>query len=338
LQQIAQINGRLEGDPEPDSAAATLEDQRDQAVTQLTQLMNVTVVQNPNNQVSIFTGSGQQLVGGAQASQLNFDNAGTLSATSSWSADPSQDSAGTITLTAPGGSTTDLIASGAIRSGQLAALLQMRDTTLPQAQNQLDEFANQMAQALSNVTTSGTAVTAGAQSGFKVDISGVLPGNSVQLTYTDSGNTAHTIDIVSLGAGGSLPLQNSPSNPNDETIGIDFSGGLNSVVSQLNAAFGSVLQFSNAGGTLQVLNAGAATNVNALSATSTVTATHRCRCSPTAATRLPERSRRPARRPPASPAASPSIRRWLLRPRAWSHTPPARRPAIRPGPISSCSN
>ena len=271
LQQIAQINGKLEGTTQLDSAAAALEDQRGQAVTQLAQLMNVTVIQNPDNQVSIFTGTGQQLVGGPQASQLSFDNTGTLSANSLWNADPTKDSAGTITVTAPGGQPTDLIASGAIRSGQLAALLQMRDTTLPQAQNQLDEFANQMAQTLSNVTTSGTAVTVGAQSGFKVDIGGVLPGNSVQLTYTDAGNTAHTITIVSLAAGGSLPLQNSPSNPNNQTIGIDFSGGINSVVSQLNAAFGSVLQFANAGGTLQVLNAGA-TTVNALSATATVTA------------------------------------------------------------------
>ena len=272
LQQIAKINGKLEGTTQLDSAAATLEDQRDQAVTQLAQLMNVTVVKNSDNQLSIFTGTGQQLVGGPQASQLAFDNAGTMSATSLWSADPNKDTAGTITLTAPSGPSTDLIASGAIRSGQLAALLQMRDGTLTQAQNQLDEFANQMAQTLSNVTTGGTAVTAGAQSGFKVDISGVLPGNSVQLTYTDAGNTAHTLTIVSLAAGGSLPLQNSQANPNDQTIGIDFSGGINAVVSQLNASFGSVLQFSNAGGTLQVLNAGASTTVNALSATSTVTA------------------------------------------------------------------
>ena len=272
LQQIAQINGKLEGTTQLDSAAAALEDQRGQAVTQLAQLMNVTIVQNPDNQVSVFTGTGQQLVGGPQASQLSFDNAGTLSATSLWNADPSQDNAGTITVTTPGGPSTDLIASGAIRSGQLAALLQMRDATLPQAQSQLDEFANQMAQALSNVTTSGTAVTAGAQSGFKVDISGVLPGNSVQLTYTDAGNTAHTVTIVSLAAGGSLPLQNSPSNPNNQTIGIDFSGGINGVVSQLNAAFGSALQFSNAGGMLQVLNAGATSTVNALAATATATA------------------------------------------------------------------
>jgi flagellar hook-associated protein 1 FlgK len=271
LQQIAQINGKLEGTTRLDSAAAALEDQRGQAVTQLAQLMNVTIVQNPDNQLSVFTGTGQQLVGGPQASQLSFNNAGTLSATSAWNADPNQDSAGTITLTTPGGPSTDLIASGAIRSGQLAALLQMRDSTLPQAQTQLDEFANQMAQALSNVTTSGTAVTAGTQSGFKVAIGSVLPGNSVQVTYTDATNTAHTVSIVSLAAGGSLPLQNSAANPNNQTIGIDFSGGINSVVSQLNAAFGSALQFANAGGMLQVLNAGASTTVNALSATATAT-------------------------------------------------------------------
>ena len=44
LQQIAQINLQLEAAP-PDAASATLEDQRDQDVTQLSQLMNVRVVQ-----------------------------------------------------------------------------------------------------------------------------------------------------------------------------------------------------------------------------------------------------------------------------------------------------
>ena len=254
LQQIAQINGQLAGGSQTDSAAATLEDQRDQDVTQLAQLMNVRVVQNPDNQISIFTGTGQQLVSGVQASQLAFNNVGTLSATALWSANPSQDDAGTITLTSPGGTTTDLIANNAIQSGEIAAYLQMRDSILPQAQNQLDELANQMSQALSNQTTSGTPAAAGPQTGYSVDVGGVLPGNSVQLTYTDSGNTQHTITIVSLGQGGSLPLQTSPSNPNGQIIGVDFSGGLSSVVTQLNAAFGSNLQFSNpSAGTLQVV-------------------------------------------------------------------------------------
>ena len=172
--------------------------------------MNVTVAQNPNNQISVFTGTGQQLVAGPQASQLQFNNAGTLTATALWSANPSQDGGGTITLVSPSGSTTDLIATNALQSGKLGAYVQMRDNILPQAQTQLDELANQMSQALSNQTTNGTAVTVGSQSGFSVDVGSVLPGNSLQLTYTDSGNVQHTITIVSLGAGGTLPAQDTP--------------------------------------------------------------------------------------------------------------------------------
>jgi flagellar hook-associated protein 1 FlgK len=273
LQQIAQINLQLQSSSAADSSTATLEDQRDQDIAQLTKLMNVNVVRNSGNQISIFTSTGQQLVGGAQASQLNFDNAGALSATSLWSADPSQDGAGTITLVAPGGTTTDLIASKAIQSGEIGAYIQMRDSVLPQAQNQLDELANQMSQALSNQTTSGTSVSSGPQSGYSVDTASLLPGNSVQLSYTDTSNVQHTVTIVSLGAGGTLPLQTSPPGSNDQVIGVDFSAGMSSVVAQLNTAFGSSLQFSNPSGTvLQVLNAPSTTNVvNSLSATSTLT-------------------------------------------------------------------
>jgi flagellar hook-associated protein 1 FlgK len=269
LQQIAQINQELVA-ASPDTSTATLEDQRDQDITQLTQLMNVNVVQNADNQVSVFTGNGQQLVAGVHASQLSFSNVGALSATSLWSANPSQDGVGTITLTSPGGSSTDLVATGAIQSGEIGAYLQMRDTILPQAQNQLDELANQMSQALSNQTTAGTPAGSGSQTGYSVGIGGIIPGNSLQLTYTDASNNQHTITIVSLGAGATLPLQ--PANSNNQTIGVDFSGGINSVVSQLNTALGTNLQFSNSSGALQVVNASSSGNVvNSLSATATVT-------------------------------------------------------------------
>ena len=69
LQQIAQINQQLIA-ASPDSSTATLEDQRDQDITQLSQLMNVNVVQGSNNQISVFTGTGQQLVASNQAAQL----------------------------------------------------------------------------------------------------------------------------------------------------------------------------------------------------------------------------------------------------------------------------
>ena len=127
-----------------------------------------------------------------------------------WSANPGQDGAGTIAVVSPSGSQTDLIADNAIQSGQIGAYLQMRDNILPQAQTQLDELANQMSQALSNQTTSGTAVTSGSQSGFSVDVGGVLPGNTLQLTYTGAGNTQHTVTIVALGQGQTLPQQSAP--------------------------------------------------------------------------------------------------------------------------------
>ena len=269
LQQIGQINQQLEAGTQ-DTPTATLEDQRDQDITQLSQLMNIRVVQNPGNQISIFTGSGQQLVAGQLASQITFNNAGTPSATAQWSANPSQDAVGTITLTSPGGTTTDLVADKGIQSGEIGAYLQMRDTILPQAQAQLDEMANQMSQALSNQTTTGTPAGSGSQTGFQVGIGGMTAGNSLQLSYTDSGNAVHTITVVALGQGGTLPQQTA--NANNQVVGLDFSGGINSVVAQLNAALGSNLQFSNASGALQVVNANGSGNVvNSLSATSTVT-------------------------------------------------------------------
>jgi flagellar hook-associated protein 1 FlgK len=271
MQQIAQINRELAASTTQDSATAALEDQRDQAITQLSQLMNIKVVATGNNQVAVFTGSGTQLVG-TQASTLSFDGRGALSATSVWSADPSKRGVGTITLTSPSGDTTDLIANKSIQSGQIAAYLEMRDQILPQAQSQIDQLATQVSQTLSNQTTAGTAVTSGAQAGFTVDVGGLLPGNSAQITYTDAANVHHTVTIVRVDDPSALPLPNNPATPNDQTIGVNFTGGMGSVVSQLNAALGTNLQFSNPSGTtLQVLNATPAVTVNALSATATAT-------------------------------------------------------------------
>jgi flagellar hook-associated protein 1 len=270
MQQIAQINQQLAGSTAQDATAATLEDQRDQAITQLSQLMNIKVVQSGNNQVAVFTGSGTQLVG-TQAGTLSFGAVGALSPNLSWNADPSKDGVGTITLTSPGGNTTDLIANKSIQSGQIAAYLQMRDQILPQAQGQLDTLASQMAQALSNQTTAGTPVSVGAQSGFGVDVGNLLPGNSAQITYTDAANVQHTVTIVRVDDPAALPLP-SPSNPNRQVIGVNFTGGMGSVVAQLNTALGTQLQFSNpAGTTLQALNATPSVALGSMSATATTT-------------------------------------------------------------------
>src|ERR1700744_1262838 len=157
MSQIASINTQLQGLSPTDPAAATLEDQRDTAINQLSQLMDVNVTTDGSNQVSIFTNTGVQLVGGSQASTFNFNSPGTLTATSLYSTNPSQSGVGTLSITLPNGSSMDVVANNVISSGQIAADLTLRDTTLVQAQAQVDQMAATLASSLSDQTTAGTA-------------------------------------------------------------------------------------------------------------------------------------------------------------------------------------
>ncbi len=275
MQQIARINQQLATSHSSDGTAAALLDQRDQHIDQLSQLMDISVSQDDYNQVRIFTGTGIQLVG-LQASQLSFNPQGTMTPNTLWNADPSKGNLGTITLVSAGGGGLDMIANKAIRSGQIAALVDMRDNVLPQAQTQLDEIAAALAKALSDKTTAGSAVTAGAQTGFQVDVGGLSSGNTIRLAYTDTAtNTQYKFTIVGVDDPNVLPLKDTLSaDPNDQVIGIDLTGGIASIVSQLNAKFNGKIQFSNpAGTTLRVLDDGAPnkSNVDMLSATRTVT-------------------------------------------------------------------
>ena len=271
MQQIVNLNTQLQSGNTSDAAAAALKDQRDQYVDQLSQLMDIRVIDNGNNQIQVFTNSGVQLVG-AEASTLSFNPQGTVTPNTQWDADPTKSNLGTLTLHFPNGGSLNLIQTNSIRSGTIAGYLELRDKTLVQAQTQLDQFAANMSSLLSDKTTAGTAVSSGASNGFDLDLSGLQTGNVIHLTYTDVGNVQHQLSLVRVDDPSVLPLSNNATtDPNDQVIGIDFSAGMASVTSQLNAALGSAgLQFSNTGSTLRVLDNGIGTaTVNAASVTST---------------------------------------------------------------------
>jgi flagellar hook-associated protein 1 FlgK len=276
MQQIARINGQLGSARPGEGTTAALLDERDAYVQQLAQLMDVRTVENEFHQVAVFTNSGIQMVG-TEASRLAFDPQGTMTPNSTWSADPTQRTVGTIKLISPTGGDMDLIANKAIRSGEIAAFLEMRDDVLVQAQAQMDALAAGMAQALSDRTINGTAATSGAQAGFAIDVAGLSAGNVIRVTYTDkTTNTQRVISIVRVDDPAALPLSNADTaDPNDRVIGINFSGGLASVVAQLNSALGPTgLQASNpVGTTLRILDDGAGNrvDVDSLTATQTVT-------------------------------------------------------------------
>jgi flagellar hook-associated protein 1 len=280
LNQIASINQQLQGLSANDPSAATLEDQRDDAINNLAGLMDVNAVTNGANQVSILTNTGVQLVSGSQASQFSFTSPGTLGPTSLYSANPAQNGVGSLTVKLPNGASIDVVANNVISSGRIAADLQLRDQTLVQAQNQVDQFAATLSSSLSDQTTPGTPVTPSASSplsGFTLNLSNLQAGNSINLTYTNSAGQQQQVQIEAVTDPHALPLS-SPSGVSPQVIGVDISGGINSIVSQLNAALGQThLQFSNSSGNpsgnvLQVA-ANPADNVTVNSASTTTTTT-----------------------------------------------------------------
>jgi flagellar hook-associated protein 1 FlgK len=270
LQQIANINTQVAGMP-ANAAAASLLDQRDAAIDQLAKLMDIRVVPGNGNEVDVFTSSGLQLAG-KMASTLSFNSHGTLIANSQWNADPTKSGVVTITLTGPSGGTTDLVATNAIRSGQIGAYLAMRDRILPQAQSQLDQVAGVMSSALSDYTTNGSPAAAGGQSGFDIGVGNLIAGNTVTVSYTVAPGTSRTLTIEEVKDPAALPLPSA--DPNHPVVGIDFSGGMAAAVGQLNALFTGQLQFSNPSGTtLRVLDGGAGSGVTVNAVTSTTTQT-----------------------------------------------------------------
>jgi flagellar hook-associated protein 1 len=249
MKQIATINNQLAANPNggtsTDSSTAALLDQRDQYVTQLSELMDVRVTTNGANQITVFTGSGVQLVG-QEAATLSFNAQGTVTPNTVWDSNASKSTLGSVTVSFANGGSIDLTASGGIKSGKIAAYTELRDKTLVEAQSQLDQFAASISSALSDKTTAAavTQPTAGTQAAA-IDASGMNSGNVVHLTYTDSANVQHQISIVRVDDPSVLPLSNSvTADPNDQVYGIDFSGSPASVIAQLNTALNGKLTFS----------------------------------------------------------------------------------------------
>jgi len=246
MQKVADINTKLQGLSANDPSAATLMDQRDQAINTLSKYVDVRVTTDGSNQANIYTTTGIQLVGAGLASQFSFASTGALSATSLYNSDPAKSGVGALTIKLPNGSQLDVVANNVVSSGQIAADLKLRDRTLVQAQTQLDQLAATMSSALSDKTTAGSTVS-GPPAGFDLDLAGAQPGNTVNITYTDTAtNTQRQITLVNVTDPAALPLQNA-TNANPMRIGVNFSGGMGAIASALNTALsGTHLSFAAA--------------------------------------------------------------------------------------------
>ena len=196
LAQLAKLNTRIVATSAEDPSRPDLEDQRDQALNSLSGLIDINAVAQSDGSVSVLTGSGVTLLDRSNAATLSFNARGTLSANALYATDPAKSGVGTIVATTPGGGQIDLIASGAIRSGSIAAAVELRDTVLPQAQRQLDDLAAGLSRAMSDRLATGVPAQDGTKAGFDIDLTGLSAGNAITLTVQDGSGTQRNLVLM----------------------------------------------------------------------------------------------------------------------------------------------
>ena len=251
MAQIAIINNQLQNSGQTDASTAALLDQRDQYINQLSQLMDIRVhhqQSEPGDRLHQFRRAAGRHRGGAADLQC----AGHGDAQHAVQCEPDPEQCRHDLHQFPAWRQLRLGRHQVDPLRQDRRLSELRDKTLVQAQAQIDQFAASMSSALSDKTTAGTAASASRrQAGFDLDLAGMKPGNVITSPTRTPPPASRTIfrscasTIRRAAAGNNATLD-----PNDEVVGVDFSGGMASVVSQLNAALGTTanLQFSNPAG------------------------------------------------------------------------------------------
>ncbi|HTW78495.1 MAG TPA: flagellar hook-associated protein FlgK [Terracidiphilus sp.] len=132
---LAQVNQQIES-TSPDADAGTLEDQRQQDLSQLSQLIGINQITTSDNGLEITTTSGQLLVAGSQSYQLTT---GTVSG---------------VTDFFLGGN--DITAGLTTGGGQLGGYLTARDQDIPNALSSLDQLAYSISTSVNAANNTGT--------------------------------------------------------------------------------------------------------------------------------------------------------------------------------------
>lgn len=139
---IATLNGQIQ-QTSPNADAGGLENQRQSAIAQLSQLVGVHQITNESNGISLTTDGGAVLVSGAQASVLRSATVnGAVQVQDAFGAD----------------------VSGTIAGGSIGGQLAVQNVTVPAVQASLDAVATRVATAVNAQNAAGLDAT-GAQGG-----------------------------------------------------------------------------------------------------------------------------------------------------------------------------
>ncbi len=258
LNSLANINVKLNDQRNDQATRASLLDERDRMVGSIAELVDVRVEYRGDDTVSLMTKSGMSLLDSGGPTLFEFDPAGSINASAKFEIDDSKNGVGTLYATTQAGLRVDVVEQGLMQSGRLGALFELRDETLTDVQNQLDEIASGLAQAMS--TVNGEEVTTGAdEKGYQLDLAGIENGQNFTFSYSVNG-TRHDVRVV---RDDSVSSPTETTGPNGQrVITMDFSGGEAGVATQLNslgfADIGISAQTVGSEDVLQIVDDGAA--------------------------------------------------------------------------------
>jgi flagellar hook-associated protein 1 FlgK len=174
---IAQLNLQIQSQS-PHADAGTLEDQRQQDLTQLSQYIGFSQTKTENNGLTLTTATGQVLVSEGQSFALSTTNVGNRGYVYA--------SGGYVDVITSSGQDITSALNGTVSGvtgGSLGGVLKARDQNLPTASNQLDQLAYQL------------SLLVNAQNVAGVDANG-NPGGAFFTTMQNVNDAAGTITLV----------------------------------------------------------------------------------------------------------------------------------------------
>ncbi|MGL5114293.1 MAG: flagellar hook-associated protein FlgK [Beijerinckiaceae bacterium] len=231
LARIEAASGKLSSNGNVFAGNPALLDERDGAIQELSAFMDVRVVEAQAGQLNIYTTSGVQLFGSGRAASLSFDSRAPLNANSLYNSDPLARTVGSIRVNGIGGAGIDLTEGGLLRSGSLAAELDMRDRVLVQAQAQLDNLAAGLASSLGDRSPVSTT-TNGVNAGFDIEL-----------------DEPQTIGALAMKAGNSLTVEvNTPTGLRRVQVIATDGAAPNPLPTEFGEGGAQIVRFDRAGG------------------------------------------------------------------------------------------
>ena len=217
VQTIADYNGQIQSAEAGGGTASALRDQRNTALSQLSQLMDIRVVPQSNGQINVLTGS-TPLIQGTTARTL----------TSKQTTDPTGKFVSTALVF---GDTGDPVS---VNSGQIGALMNARDNYITPALTTLDTVANSLIGTVNSIHSQGQGLT-----GFS-SVTGTTQVTNPAVALNTAGN-----GVAYLPANGTfnLNLKDASGNITTQQIQVNLSGNgtqttLASLAASINAAAG----------------------------------------------------------------------------------------------------